>query len=70
MAHASSVNCLKIGRKTSRVLVTIGDVADPLSQYKVEDPFPMYASRDDAFKEERMAMLEEGNKKAMRCTCH
>lgn len=25
MAHASSVNCLKIGRKSSRVLVTGGE---------------------------------------------
>lgn len=25
MAHSSNVNCLKIGRKTSRVLVTGGD---------------------------------------------
>ena len=65
MAHASSVNCLKIGRKTSRVLVTGGDVVDPLAEYKVEDPRPMYAPRDDAFEEERMAMLEEGNKKVM-----
>ena len=32
----------------------------------MEDPLPMYAPRDDAFEEGRMAMLEEGNKKAMR----
>ena len=36
----------------------------------MEDLLPMYATRDDAFEEERMAMLEEGHKKAMGCACH
>ena len=27
----------------------------------MEDPLPMYAPRDDAFEEERMTMLEEGD---------
>ena len=46
------------------------DVSDLLAECRVEDLLPMYAPRDDTFEEERMAMLEEGNKKAMRCTCH
>ena len=46
------------------------DVADPLAECRVEDPLLMYAPRDDAFEEKRMAMLEEGNEKAMRCACH
>ena len=52
-----------------QTLVILG-IGNSLAEYRVEDMLPIYTPRDDAFEEERMAMLEEGNKMAMRCTCH
>ena len=59
-----------LGRVDCGQTLLILGIGNSLAEYRVEDPFPMYAPRDDAFKEERMAMLEEGNKKTMRGACH
>lgn len=48
MAHASSVNCLKIGRKSSRVLVTGGE-DHKVNLWAIGKPNAILVSTPDAF---------------------